>query len=52
MARNGGIRDDHVHHPRTKPEHDQFLLTWPARRMSTLNIVQQRTLRALTFLQA
>lgn len=45
--------DDHVHYPRTKPEHDQFLLAWArAEDVHVLNVVQQRTLRALTFPQA
>jgi hypothetical protein len=54
MARNGWYSgDDHLHHPRTKPEHDQFLLTWArAEDVHVLNVVQQRTLRALTFPQA
>jgi hypothetical protein len=44
--------DDHVHYPRTKPEHDQFLLAWArAEDVHVLNVVQQRTLRALTFPQ-
>jgi hypothetical protein len=45
--------DNHVHHPRTRPEHDQFLLTWArAEDVHVLNVVQQRTLRLLTFPQA
>jgi hypothetical protein len=54
MARGGWYSgDDHVHYPRTKPEHDQFLLTWArAEDVHVLNIVQQRTLRELTFKQA
>ena len=54
MARSGWYSgDDHVHYPRTKPEHDRFLMTWArAEDVHVLNIVQQRTLRALTFPQA
>jgi hypothetical protein len=54
MARSGWYSgDDHVHHPRTTPEHDQFLLTWArAEDVHVLNVVQQRWLHALTFPQA
>lgn len=54
MARNGWYSgDDHVHYPRTRPEHDQFLLTWArAEDVHVLNVVQQRTLRSLTFPQS
>jgi len=54
MARSGWYSgDDHVHHPRTKPEHDEFLLTWArAEDVHVVNVLQQRTLRALTFPQA
>lgn len=53
MAKQGWYSgDDHVHHPRTKPEHDQFLLTWArAEDVHVLNVIQQRTLQALTFVQ-
>ena len=54
MAKQGWYSgDDHVHHPRTRPEHDQFLLTWArAEDVHLLNVVQQRTLQALTFRQS
>ena len=54
MAKQGWYSgDDHVHHPRTRPEHDAFLLTWArAEDVHLLNVVQQRTLQALTFTQA
>ena len=54
MARSGWYSgDDHVHHPRTTPEHDQFLLTWArAEDVHIVNVLQQRTLRTLTFPQA
>jgi hypothetical protein len=53
MAKQGWYSgDDHVHYPRTKPEHDQFLLTWArAEDVHLLSVVQQRTLKLLTFPQ-
>ena len=44
--------DDHVHFPRTKPWHNEFLLTWAqAEEVYVSTTLQQRTLRALTFPQ-
>jgi hypothetical protein len=44
--------DDHVHFPRTKPWHNEFLLTWAqAEEVYVSTTLQQRTLRALTFSQ-
>jgi hypothetical protein len=53
MARNGWYAgDDHVHFPRTKPWHNEFLLTWAqAEEVYVSTTVQQRTLRTLTFPQ-
>ena len=53
MARRGWYSgDDHVHFPRTKPWHNEFLLTWArAEEVYVSTTVQQRTLRALTFPQ-
>jgi hypothetical protein len=44
--------DDHVHFPRTKPWHSEFLFTWAqAEEVYVSTTLQQRTLRALTFPQ-
>jgi len=53
MARRGWYSgDDHVHFPRTKPWHNEFLLTWAqAEEVYVSTTLQQRTLRALTFPQ-
>jgi hypothetical protein len=53
MARRGWYAgDDHVHFPRTKPWHNEFLLTWArAEEVYVSTTLQQRTLRALTFPQ-
>jgi hypothetical protein len=53
MARRGWYSgDDHVHFPRTKPWHNEFLLTWAqAEEVYVSTTLQQRTLRTLTFPQ-
>lgn len=54
MAANGWYSgDDHVHYPRTKPWHNEFLLTWAqAEEVHVLTSLQQRVLPGrLTFPQ-
>ncbi|MEX2301935.1 MAG: CehA/McbA family metallohydrolase [Bryobacterales bacterium] len=54
MAKNGWYSgDDHVHYPRTKPWHNEFLLTWAqAEEVYVLTSLQQRVLPGrLTFPQ-
>lgn len=51
-ARGWYAGDDHVHFPRTRPWHNEFLFTWAeAEEVYVSTTLQQRTLRALTFSQ-
>jgi len=51
-ARGWYAGDDHVHFPRTKPWHNEFLLTWAeAEEVYVSTTLQQRTLKTLTFPQ-
>lgn len=54
MARTGWYSgDNHVHHPRTRPAHDEFLLTWArAEDVHVLSTLQQTLPSAVTFPQS
>ncbi len=54
MPRRGWYSgDDHVHHPRTRPEDNEFLLTWAmAEDVRVLNILRMGDLRRTYFEQA
>jgi len=45
--------DDHVHHPRVKPEHDEFLMTWArAEDIHVANILRMGDIRQTYFEQS
>lgn len=54
MARQGWYSgDDHVHHPRLKPEHNQFLMTWArAEDVHVANILRMGDIERVYFEQA
>lgn len=52
-ARGWFSGDDHVHYPRTKPEHDEFLLTWAkAEDVHVLNLLRMGDMEKTYFEQS